>query len=76
MKKDAFEEALAQLVGLRPALTRFFDHVLVMHPEPRTREARLGLVRRTAVMIEEVADLRQISIARDELARLLARLPA
>ena len=76
MKKDAFEEALAKLVGLRPALTRFFDHVLVMHPEPGTREARLGLVRRTAVMIEEVADLRQISIAREELARLLARLPA
>jgi len=74
MKKDAFEEALARLVGLRPALTQFFDHVLVMHPEARTREARLGLVRRTAVMIEEVADLRQISIAREELARLLARL--
>lgn len=76
MKDDAFEEALAKLVGMRPALTRFFDHVLVMHPETPTREARLGLVRRTAVMIEEVADLRQISIAREELARLLAQLSA
>ena len=71
---DDFEGALQSLVRLRPALTRFFDHVLVMHPDAESRRERLGLVQRTARMIEDVADLKQISISRDDLQSLLARL--
>jgi glycyl-tRNA synthetase beta chain len=74
MGKDDFEEALQLLVRLRPALSRFFDHVLVMHPDPAVRATRLRLVGRTAAMIEEVADLKQISISREELQRLLEQL--
>jgi glycyl-tRNA synthetase beta chain len=74
MKRDDFEGALQALVRLRPALSRFFDHVLVMHPDPATRRERLDLVRRTALMIEEVADLKQISISRDELQKQLDQL--
>src|SRR6185436_13841674 len=69
-----FEGALQSLVRLRPALTRFFDHVLVMHPDPGPRRERLDLVQRTARMIEDVADLKQISISQDDLQSLLAQL--
>lgn len=74
VKQDDFEGSLHRLVRVRPALTRFFDHVLVMHPDRRVRAARLDLVRRTAEMIEEVADLKQISISREELKSLLTQL--
>ncbi len=74
MKRDDFEGALQALVRLRPALSRFFDHVLVMHPDPAIRRERLDLVRRTALMIEEVADLKQISISREELQKQLDQL--
>lgn len=66
MGQDAFEEALHALVALRPALGKFFDHVLVMHPDPATRAQRLSLIERTARMIEEVADLKQIAVSREE----------
>ena len=74
MGRDDFEAALQGLVRLRPALTRFFDHVLVMHPDPGLRKARLDLVQRTARMIEDVADLKQISISREDLQNQLSQL--
>ena len=74
MERDEFEEALQKLARLRPALSSFFEHVLVIHPEPSVRRQRLELVRQTASLIEEVADLKQISISRQEIQERLAQL--
>ena len=74
MARDEFEDGMQRLAALRPALSRFFDHVLVMHPDPRQRGGRLDLVRKTGALIEEVADLKQIAISRQEMHDLLARL--
>ncbi|PYT09737.1 MAG: hypothetical protein DMF49_01265 [Acidobacteria bacterium] len=74
MERDEFEEALQKLARLRPALSSFFEHVLVIHPEPSVRRQRLELVRQTASLIEGVADLKQISISRQEIQERLAQL--
>ena len=73
LQRDAYAEALQELSALRAALSRFFDHALVMHPDPVRRRQRLGLVRRTADLIEQVADLKQIAISREEMQERLGR---
>jgi glycyl-tRNA synthetase beta subunit len=61
-------------VELRPALSRFFELVLIMHPRKDLRDERLDLIKRTATMIEDVADLREISISREDMQKSLAQL--
>ena len=70
VRGDDFEGALQHLAMIRPVLSGFFDHVLVMHPDPSERRRRLDLIARTAEMIEGVADLRQISMSKEDLQKL------
>ncbi len=48
---------LNSFVPMLPAVTEFFDNVLVMADEPALRENRLGLLQRIAALADEVADL-------------------
>ena len=57
---ERFEEALRELVGLKPAVDRFFDDVLVMDPDEGVRANRLALLTRLVRVCRAVADLSQI----------------
>jgi glycyl-tRNA synthetase beta chain len=70
VRGDDFEGALQHLATIRPFLSGFFEHVLVMHPEPPERRRRLDLIARTAELIEGVADLKQISMSKEDLQKL------
>lgn len=59
--KDGTVPALvASLRQLEPAITRFFDDVLVMDEDPAVRENRLALLQHVAALAEGVADLSQL----------------
>lgn len=58
-----FEEALRELVGLKPAVDQFFDAVLVMDPDERVRANRLALLGRLVHACKVVADISQIQAA-------------
>jgi glycyl-tRNA synthetase len=45
---------------LVPAITAFFEDVLVMSEDPGERRARLGLLRRVAALADGVADLSKL----------------
>ncbi|MBM4425010.1 MAG: glycine--tRNA ligase subunit beta [Chloroflexi bacterium] len=51
---------LTAFVPLIPAITRFFDEVLVMDEDQRVRENRLGLLQRIAAMAKGVADMSKL----------------
>jgi glycyl-tRNA synthetase len=51
---DGFLNAFAPLI---PAITKFFDEVLVMDEDQRLRENRLGLLQKIATMAKGVAEL-------------------
>jgi glycyl-tRNA synthetase beta chain len=52
-----YDAVLAALAGLRDALDRFFDEVMVMADDPRIRENRLAVLRQTEQLFLNVADL-------------------
>jgi len=54
---DALFEAL---VRLRPAITAFFDQVLVMAEDPAVRNNRLGLLQAIGALSEGIVDLTQM----------------
>jgi len=54
------DEVLSAIQTLVPAITIFFDEVLVMDPDPAIRENRLGLVQAIAALPQGVADLSQL----------------
>jgi glycyl-tRNA synthetase beta chain len=51
---------LAAVAGLKPAVDRFFDEVLVMAEEPALRDNRLGLMRRVGALFSDLADFRRL----------------
>jgi glycyl-tRNA synthetase beta chain len=51
---------LRAVAGLKPAVDRFFQDVLVMAEEPALRANRLALVRRVAGLFTDLADFRKI----------------
>ena len=55
-----FREAFAAIASLEPAVTTFFDDVLVMADEERVRLARLGLVATLRDLIMGIADISEI----------------
>jgi glycyl-tRNA synthetase len=54
---DGFLTAFKPLI---PAITKFFDEVLVMDENQRVRENRLGLLQKIAAMANGVADLSRL----------------
>ena len=55
-----FREAFAAIAALEPAVTTFFDDVLVMAEDERLRLARLGLVATLRDLIMGIADISEI----------------
>ena len=55
-----FEDALRELVGLKPAVDKFFDDVLVMDPDEAVKANRLALLTRLVRVCKAVADLSEI----------------
>ena len=51
---------LGAVAGLKPAVDRFFDEVLVMAEEPALRDNRLGLMRRVGALFADLADFRRL----------------
>ncbi len=55
-----YRAALAELAGLRPAVDRFFDEVMVMADDPAVRANRLALLGQMATLFLRVADLSRL----------------
>jgi len=58
--RSDYRAAFGGIGALRPAVTTFFDDVLVMADEPRVREARLGAVAALRDLILDIADISEI----------------
>ncbi|AVZ79998.1 glycine--tRNA ligase subunit beta [Zoogloeaceae bacteirum Par-f-2] len=58
---EAYTDALCALAGLRDAVDRFFDGVMVMADEPLIRANRLALLNRLAGLMNCVADISRLS---------------
>ena len=56
-----YDDALAGLAGLKPAVDRLFDDVLVMTEDMAVRNNRLSLLRAIADEFRRVADFTQLS---------------
>lgn len=58
---EDYTEALRVLAGLREAVDRFFDEVMVMAEEPLIRANRLALLANLATLMNRVADISRLS---------------
>ena len=56
-----YRHAFSGIAGLRPAVARFFDDVMVMSEDLALREARLRLVASLRDLILEIADLSEMA---------------
>jgi glycyl-tRNA synthetase beta subunit len=54
------DDFLNAFLPMTPAITRFFDAVLVMAEDQRLRRNRLGLLQRIAALAGGVADLSKL----------------
>ncbi|MBX2811128.1 MAG: glycine--tRNA ligase subunit beta [Myxococcales bacterium] len=61
MESRAFETALSTLAELQPVVDGFFQAVMVMAKEPRTRARRLGLLSMTYQTFAPLADFTKLS---------------
>jgi glycyl-tRNA synthetase beta chain len=59
--RSAYREAFADIAGLQPVVTKFFDDVLVMAEDAEVRTARLALVATLRDLILELADISEIA---------------
>ncbi|HJZ11490.1 MAG TPA: DALR anticodon-binding domain-containing protein, partial [Acidobacteriota bacterium] len=51
---------LTAFTPIIPAITKFFEDVMVMDEDPRVRENRLGLLQKIAALAKGVADLSKL----------------
>jgi len=58
--QSSIDELLEELQAMIPAITRFFDEVLVMTEEKALRENRLALLQRIAALPRGIVDLRKV----------------
>ncbi|MBA1146637.1 glycine--tRNA ligase subunit beta [Ectothiorhodospiraceae bacterium WFHF3C12] len=56
----AYAQALESLAGLRESIDRFFDEIMVMAQEQRTRANRLGLLAEIDRLFSAIADISQL----------------
>ena len=59
--RGAYKEAFAEIAGLQPVVTKFFDDVLVMAEDPEVRTARLALVATLRDLILGLADISEMA---------------
>ena len=58
--ESSVDEVFEELQSMIPAITRFFDDVLVMTEETALRENRLALLQRIAALPRGIADLSEV----------------
>jgi glycyl-tRNA synthetase beta chain len=58
----AYDQALAELASLKPAVDRFFDDVLVMDKDPGIKQNRLALLGAINSTFLHIADFRQLAV--------------
>jgi glycyl-tRNA synthetase beta chain len=56
-----YRAAFATIGAMRPAVTTFFDDVLVMAEDAQLRAARLQLVARLRDVVLDIADISEIA---------------
>lgn len=61
--RGGWQEALKLAAGIRPAVDRFFDDVLVMAPDEAVKRNRLALVRRAAGVMLVLGDPMRVAAA-------------
>jgi glycyl-tRNA synthetase beta subunit len=54
------DEFFSALLPMIPAISRFFENVLVMADDPAVRARRLGLLQRIAALARGVADFSKL----------------
>ena len=59
-EQRAYSEALALIATLRPVVDTFFDKVMVLDPDPKTRGAHLGLIDEVLRSFSGIADFSEI----------------
>jgi Glycyl-tRNA synthetase, beta subunit len=59
----SYNEALAQIATLRPAVDTFFDKVMVLDPDEKLRGAHLGLIDGVLRNFSTIADFSEIVVA-------------
>ncbi len=60
LQQGQYQSALQIIAGLRPAVDRFFEAVMVMVDDDQLRQARLGLLGGIARMCQQVGDFTKI----------------
>jgi glycyl-tRNA synthetase beta chain len=58
-----YDEALRELITLKPGVDKFFDDVLVMDKDPAVRQNRLALLGTINATFLSIADFRQLAVA-------------
>lgn len=61
-ERGAYVEAIRVLAGMRPAIDRFFEDVLVMAPDERVRANRLQICSRIVRAFAQVADFGALAV--------------
>lgn len=61
IQRGDYPAALAELLTLKGPVDAFFDHVLVMDPDPEIRLQRLSVLHRVAELFRGVADFTRLS---------------
>jgi glycyl-tRNA synthetase len=59
-RSGSVDDFLAALLPMIPSINRFFDDVLVMDEDERTRHNRLGLLQRISGLADGVADMSRL----------------
>lgn len=62
LQNGEIEDAFREIAGLRGAVDRFFDDVLVMDPDPAIRGNRFALLAAISALFELLADFSKLSV--------------
>jgi len=62
LSRSGYEDVISTQLGLRPAIDRFFDDVLVMDPDDELRARRLAILRRVHALFLKTWDLSKIAL--------------
>jgi glycyl-tRNA synthetase beta chain len=62
LSRTDYDEVISTQLGLRPAIDRFFDDVMVMDPDQNLRATRLAILRKVHALFMKTWDLSKIAL--------------